>query len=365
MSSATLPRPATVGRPAALGVLHAAIDAASGIVLFRLVPWLDEAHLIPAFVLYNVCAFALQPLAGLAVDRWGHPRAMAAAGLVSGATALLLPPPLGWVAIVLVGLASTLFHVGAGVLASAVTPYRAGALGLFIAPGALGLVAGKVCGGLPWVDGAAWTLSAGLLVAVPAVTLGTRTWASQLDASSVAAVPRQRAGLAVWLLLLAVGARAVVGMELVGPFEGRRTALLWLGGAALLGKAGGGWIADALGWRRVAVVALGASVLVELVAGEQVAGAAAALLLFQAVTGVTLAGLYRAMPGRVGTSFGLACLALFVGSLPAVLHLQLGWLSSRWVVFGLGVGAAAAIWWALGLLPGAPGGRADESGPAG
>jgi len=112
----------------------------------------------------------------------------------------------------------------------------------------------------------------------------------------------------------------------------------------------GGFAADRLGWSRVAVGSLLASAGLLAVADQGPGVAAAGIVLFQAVTGVTLAALYRVLPGRTAFAFGLACLALFAGGLPLILWNSVPLLDAFPSDPVLAVLSAALVWLALSRL---------------
>jgi hypothetical protein len=95
-------------------------------------------------LLYHVIAFGLQTILGLMVDAMAAPRLAAVAGCLVSASALLIPSPIA--AIVVVSFGNALFHVGGGVISLQISPHRATAPGLFVAPGSLGLLLGMILG---------------------------------------------------------------------------------------------------------------------------------------------------------------------------------------------------------------------------
>lgn len=347
--------------PALLGLAHAAVDASSGVVLGQWLPEVDPARLVLYFVLYDACAFALQPLFGMVGDRLARPRALALAGIGLALAALLVPSATPWLPVVVTGVGNALFHVGAGVMASTATPERAAGCGVFIGPGSIGVLVGMLAGaadaspeGLPGLGLAtAWPFATALvasLAVVLALAPGAAAWPPPPRRT-----PRS-GGLGVVvaaLLLTAIGVRAFVGFAALDAVAGVAHAGIVLALAAFLGKTVGGLVADRWGWRRTSTAALAGAALIFLVDGDSLAVAAAGVVLFQVVTGVTLAGLYGVWPRWIGLGFGLACLALVLGGLPFIAgwHVETRVLVDPALVSGLTLVAAAAIWGALALLP--------------
>jgi FSR family fosmidomycin resistance protein-like MFS transporter len=347
-----------VTRESAWGVLgtyavtHAAVDAACAVLLWTAYEdgRLSASAAWSAFFLYNLLAFALQPLIGLAADsrRLGRGGAAAGALLTAVAPALALVPGAIWVAVVLAGLGNAVFHVGGGIVSLRAAPGRAGPVGVFVAPGAAGLAIGIFAGKAgapvwPWV--AALLVLAVAIALLPAPRLGAGARGPEHPPVPVSLAG---AGLAVVaLLLVVVGVRAFIGLTLVLPWKSDLTLLAVLTAGVVVGKAAGGLLADRLGWRRVAVTALVASLPLLVLGASSPAAGVAGVLLFNMTMPVTLAAVAAVLPrGNEGFAFGLTCLALFAGSVPSLM----GWpvASASWLLAALVLPASAALWFALG-----------------
>ena len=169
---------------------HLAVDATCGVVLWKAVHdgLISTSTAWSAFVVYNLLAFAVQPLVGLAVDRLKMPRAAALTGAVITALAVPLAMLDGGfaAAVVAAGLGNAVFHVGGGVTAAAVAPGRATPLGLFVAPGAAGVAAGIAVGR---AGGPAWPF----VVAMLALTLAPLALSGPSDVAVAQTGVRRRA----------------------------------------------------------------------------------------------------------------------------------------------------------------------------
>ncbi len=295
----------------ALGVLHLLVDAASNFVVTRAAGPVPVRDLVWVVLAYNFVAFALQPFIGLLSDRFERPREAMCGGVLLVAASLVTPGP-WWVPVGLTGLGNAMFHVGGGALASDATPGRASGPGLFIGPGAIGVVLGSLAGrSAPWL---CWPAFAALL----ACALFTWFFRPGRQARSRFDPLTDGAVIVLVLLLLAIALRALLGLHLSARLASSGQALPFAF-AACVGQALGGFAADRAGWSRVAVASLLSSAGLLALADQSPWLAAAGIVLFQAVTGVTLAALYRLLPGQTAFAFGLACLALFAGGLPLIL----------------------------------------------
>jgi FSR family fosmidomycin resistance protein-like MFS transporter len=341
-------------------VAHAAVDAGCAVLLWTSYEngALSASTAWSAFFVYNLLAFAVQPVVGLAVDRLRAGKGAAVLGAAATAAALALvaaAPPAIWPAVLLAGLGNAAFHVGGGVVALRAARGWAGPVGVFVAPGAaglaLGIAAGKA-GSAWWPFAAALLALAAVLWLLPAPCFGAAPTASARRRAPGARPPASpslaTAGAGVIVLLLAVvGVRSFAGLTLDLPWKTDTALLVALTAAVVGGKAVGGLVADRLGWRPVVVGALLASLpLLALGAAHPAAGMTGVLMVNMTMP-VTLAAVAAVLPrGSEGFAFGLTCLALFFGAVPSLLHLPV--VATPTLLAALILPAAGALWVALG-----------------
>ncbi|MFR5781289.1 MAG: hypothetical protein ACLUEK_05330 [Oscillospiraceae bacterium] len=143
-----------------------------------------------ALIIYNTVAFTFQCIAGLLADLLRRHERLAALGLALCAIAALLPLP-GYAAAAVLGLGNCVFHVAGGTVTLKGSA-NAGPLGVFVAPGAVGLALGTL-----WPELRPWLCAAALLAAA-AMWLGPgRAGARQAPAAACpgrrrSAHPRRR-----------------------------------------------------------------------------------------------------------------------------------------------------------------------------
>jgi len=249
-------------------------------------------------LLYNFCAFALQLPLGAVLDRLEDrrmPLCFAAAGCCLTLAGALLHPAV-------LGLGNALFHVGGGV-----DVIRDGGkcekLGLFVAPGALGLYLGGL------MTGASPLL---LLPAAAAMVLLLRPIRAPEHT-----LPQATAGHPLGLFLccfLVVVLRSHVGMAVAFPWRTGPLALAAVS-AVVLGKMAGGYLAERFGSRRTTVLSLTLAAAGYAFVHVPLLGLLA-LLCFNMTMPLTLYALWRRFPGYPGAVFGSLTLALFLGYLP-------------------------------------------------
>lgn len=327
-----------MGIAALLGLVHAVTDAATITTLYR-ATGLHSTSAVAVFgaiLAYDLLAFGGQPLIGVLVDRVPPARTMLA-GLAVTATGVAVatlgrePSSLvGIGAVLLAAVGNAVTHLGAGVVVLRGDLTRATPAGLLVAPGALGLGFGLWFG--RDVDlGATWLLVLPVVLAAWGVVELERRGSLLPPAASTSGrsgprlgepllpVPARGIALgALILLLISVAIRALVGSGATRGYEAGAWLTLGVPLVAFAGKALGGVVADRVGWLVATVGALALSAPVLAVKQGVPALLLAGLLVFQMTMPVTLVAVARLLPGRPATAFGLPCLALAVGGLPAM-----------------------------------------------
>ncbi|MBN2193632.1 MAG: hypothetical protein JW751_12515 [Polyangiaceae bacterium] len=354
-----------VTQAAALGLLHALVDASTVSAVLRTTRVVDMSR-GSAFwlvVAYNLIAFGLQPAVGWISDRLRLPRPMLLLGLLLPLVALGTHAVDPYVTLACAGLGNAMFHVGAGVLVLAFGVEKTAPAGVFVGPGALGLGFGVWYGRTP-TAGPLWPLAVllGLAFALSLPWPWARASETSIPVGQTATTRAQAVSgspqyafvfAVVGLLLLSIAVRSLVGGAAARGCP--RSVLLLLGvpTAACLGKCLGGFLADRIGWLESTSAALLVSGMLIVWGVEPTPLLLLGLLVFQTTMPVTLIAVARALPRRPGVAFGLPCLALVLGSLPwtfpageVFLHrpLLLGWVA-------LALASVLSGLWLLGLRP--------------
>ena len=314
---------------------HFLVDFACAFALFRFGAGTPDWPL--AMLLYNALAFAGQMPLGLLADRLGNGRLFAAGGCLLVAAAYLFPgAPL--LLAVTAGLGNALFHIGGGFDTLSLEGNRAGLLGVFVSPGALGLFWGTLGGRggvLPaWIPPLALLAAAGMIFLLCA---RTRAGTVELDLSGAGRG-------AVAALFLVVCLRSYAGFLFAFPWRTGCWAWIFVV-CVVLGKAAGGFLYDRLGGRTASILSLGLAAALFCRSGSPLCGCAAAAL-FNMTMPVTLRAAADRLPGLRGFSFGLLTFALFLGFLPA--YLSLPGISAGWMYGALSLASLALLLPALG-----------------
>ena len=283
---------------------HYAVDFLCAWLLFSRMA--GRYHWTELALVYNFCAFALQMPLGIVADRMGRNRSFAALGC--GLVLLAALPAGNWFTVLLAGMGNALYHVGGG-RETILTHENYGALGIFVAPGAVGIFMGGLLRGRLW---------AGLLAAALTLLSGTvLVWGAKKEVPSPREpkAPDAKRLLTLLLLMLVVLLRSLGGMTTATPWK----VGLWSVLGALLGAAGkalGGLYADRFGGRATAVVSLTVAAALLLFPDSPVCGTMS-VLLFNMSMAVTLGDGAACLPGGEGFVFGLMTFGLFLGFLPA------------------------------------------------
>lgn len=346
-SPSTIRSHASLRQATWLGVAHFVVDAICVASVLRTAPPRGAiASSALAFVLsYDLLAFAGQAPLGWLVDRTAARKSAAFAGVLLSALALALGSQAGLAVIALAGLGNALFHVGAGAIVLASSQSRAAPAGVFVAPGALGLGLGIVLGrALPQTP--LWPLFFAAVVACVAVAVVSDRRRdlplpdTDLPASRVAAI--------FALLVFSVAVRSLAGSVGCDGCPRGMFLLVAVPLAAFAGKLSGGFLADRFGFADVSVAALLASAPLLAFADGSLWLALPGLLVFQLTMPVTLAAAYRALPRRPALGFGVLCVALVGGTLPA--YVPGGWRPHGVALLALVLASAGALYLALRLL---------------
>lgn len=253
-------------------------------------------------VLYNTLAFSTQCLVGLAADRIRRHGISAAVSMLLVVLGFALPLPI-LARICLIGLGNSVFHVAGGSMTLERSRGKAGALGVFVAPGAIGVTLGTLWPQLGMVFAILLTLCA--LLEIP------------ISRSVPAEKPEQSAEVSLLipvLLTLAVAVRAIGGSAVHFPWKTGIPAALMMTFFVFLGKILGGFVCDRIGARKSAWISIVPAAVLIAFCSNWAIPALAGQFLINLTMPVTLWLLYRAMPDAPGFAFGLAASALWPGT---------------------------------------------------
>lgn len=291
-------------------------------------------------IIYNFCAFALQMPLGIildSVDDRHMKRSVAQYTMFAGVLLTVLGT---FFNPVILGLGNAMFHIGGGVgtvREDAAGNYRGAGLGVFVAPGALGLYTGTLLSKGGWSVYCRTTgiVAAGILIWVlicdgyesRKIPLQTGKDERCFRGESFYLLPKHLEGVASgrncrWLLcFLVVILRSYVGMAVIFPWKTTLSAGMFCTLAVVMGKVSGGFLAAKVGIKKAASSSLVFAAILYLLSDIEAAGILA-LFFFNMSMPMTLYLLVKKYPQAAGFSFGLLTFALFLGFLP--IYLEVG-----------------------------------------
>ena len=299
------------------GIAHAAVDATCVALVFSLPIFhpIAPAEFLYLVIIYNILAFGLQSVFGLMADHLRSAKLTALWGLILTGVSIILFYFSPVAAIILISIGNALFHVGAGSISLNLTPKKATAPGIFVAPGTIGVLVGTLIGKTGNYIG--WPFLLLILILCIAVSLMKEPVIDYGRLSTSQSGKPNYFEMILILVLVSVAVRALVGAALVFPWKADMILLLILTLSVFLGKSLGGVLADRFGWMRIAVGSLLVSIPLLVFGANIPALAIVGIFCFNITMPVTLVIISNILPGRPAFAFGITSLALAVGALPA------------------------------------------------
>lgn len=309
-------------------IFHFLVDGICALAMFgRFIPREDGYFLI---LIYNFCAFALQMPLGVILDFLTEKdkHGMINFSFLSAMLGIVITLAGSFTHPAILGIGNALFHTGGGVgtiLEDRLENRQGRKLGIFVAPGALGLYLGTLLakGGL-WKEALLW---AGIL----SIFSGILAYRCRRLCLSAYAIPKKcdiasdglnrknafslKTIVSIFCCMMVVVPRSYLGMAVTFPWKSGAAA----GALAILciagGKTAGGFASAHYGFSRTVTISLGLAACCYFFSDRMPAGLAA-LFLFNMTMPVTLYWMVCCMPKRPGFAFGFLTFSLFLGFLP-------------------------------------------------
>jgi FSR family fosmidomycin resistance protein-like MFS transporter len=270
---------------------------------------------LPYILIYNFIAFALQAPVGFLVDYSQRPREGAALSFLILVGAILLMPLSIIFSVIFFGVGNALYHAAGGSIALNIVPFKTTAPGIFVAPGAIGVLMGGIIGRYDGMNEFGFIL---VLLVMAFVIWQTEVGEAALNLQKSVSKPKL-IYLALVLIFTVVICRALIGTTSNMPWRSSIVLLTIFTIFVSLGKGMGGYLADRFGWMKIGFFGLLASAPLLLFFSTIPWIGILGAFLFQFTMAITLVSTYKVFPTRPAFAFGLPCLALFIGALPALL----------------------------------------------
>lgn len=297
---------------------HFIVDFACAFLIYQMVFGTEHWYLNLLF--YNFCAFALQMPLGLLADKWNRNSLCAVLGclLVAVAYGLGFLGPAAMV--IAAGVGNGLYHIGGGIDVLNISGRKASLLGVFVAPGALGIYFGTLFGKQNGTY--TWIVIFILLTLATTILLVTFTNKKSFQSENVAVSFQGIHSAAILItiscFLIVVCLRSYIGMISNFSWKSQGSWGIIFIGAVFLGKLTGGILSDRIGAIKASILSLGLASGLFLFSDIPVAGVVA-VLFFNMTMPITLWALSRILQGAKGFAFGLLTFGLFLGFTPVYL----------------------------------------------
>lgn len=262
--------------------------------------------------IYNLLAFGGQYPVALWLEKQRNPKQFLIAAYSLNVVAVGLFAWLPNLSIVAAGIASAIYHVAGGTVCA--RENKALNIGLFAAPGVVGLIAGGYFA-FSKIALTAWLLPISILFLLILFFLPIANKKEVVDLNTLPSskLTLDRHDLIMILLLTVISLRSVVWNIFQLMHESNYSWLLAIGLAACAGKIIGGWLADKIGWRLYLFISLiTATPLISFFKNELVLFCIGIGLLQSGIPATT-ALLIESVKGKtergIGLSFGTAIIA--------------------------------------------------------
>jgi len=267
------------------------------------------------FIIYNVIAFGLQPFFGYFADQKNLYFVYILLGLLLPLVALQMIS-LGVIAIILATLGNAMYHVGGGVLSINLYPNKAAPAGFFVAPGALGVLAGTVL-----ANGySSPVLYISLIVIVTLLALFF-IFKSHINNHTYQPIPKNFIKI-IYLILIVVLIRGLIGTMLILTWKSEIWLLLALTLGVFAGKFFGGWLGDLFGYKLIGIGGLVISFPLLILGHQMPLFGILGAFFFNLTMAITLFIIIQNLGKYKGTAFGLTTLSLLIAYLPSAFGLK-------------------------------------------
>jgi FSR family fosmidomycin resistance protein-like MFS transporter len=337
-------------QPFLWGLLHGVNDFVAGYMLANFMLSHNSTDSFTMLVVYAILGFGGQLPVGFLLDKQKQikPFAIISITLLLLATVCYFVNPVA--AIILAGFAGAGIHVTGGAISLQVNNDSAGPLGIFTAPGVMGLTLGSILG---MISSSYLVIAIAAIIVLaafifkqklPAYQAQNKDHDSQLDAHD-------------WIMLsilLVMCFRSFIFDVMNAAAVHFEHGILILGISAFLGKVIGGFMADRIGWKKFIYITLPLAFVLFHFGKENIYALAFGIACLQSSVPLTLLLMSRNLPLypatatalSLGTSIALAGLPLYMRSD----HVNFNnWFYSNWLLIIIFV-VMLCIWLAISLF---------------
>lgn len=302
-----------------LSILHFFVDFLCAYSLFN--KMFINKSIGEMIIIYNYFAFVLQFPLGVLLDKinknndYKYPLLFTYLGIIFTVIGTYTNN-------IFLGLGNGLFHVGGGVISikeDDLSLFKGRGLGLFVAPGALGLLFGKLLSNNINYDLVKLLIIIFVLVICIIIYFEFKNnKVTYLINKSV--VDKKEMTIAILSCFVVVIIRSLVGMSISYPWKDTTLKIIISVFALAIGKTAGGFLCASLGKRKAIIISLLLSMIC-FILGNNIIFGLLSLFFFNMSMPITLYILKEKMINQEGSAFGILTLALFIGYLPTYYNL--------------------------------------------
>ena len=304
---------------ALLSILHFFVDFLCAYSLYNNVYSLRNA--LEIALIYNYCAFVLQLPLGSILDRINknnnikYPLLFTILGIITTIVGSFTNN-------IILGLGNALFHVGGGVISikeDDLSKFKGRGLGTFVAPGAIGLLFGKLLSNNNNYN----VIKIVVIIIVLLITLLAYLESYKKDINYLInnnKVDKKEMYIGIVCTFIVVILRSLIGMSVNYPWRNTTLLIIISVIALAFGKIAGGFLCARFGKQNTIIVSLILSAICFIFGNNLIFGLLS-LFLFNMTMPITLYILKDKIPNNEGTAFGILTVGLFIGYLPTYLNI--------------------------------------------
>ena len=258
---------------------------------------------------YNLLAFGGQYPVALWVEKYSNPKIFLTCSYLLNTVAVVLFIWTPHLSIVLAGVASAIYHVAGGAVCA--RGNKAFPIGLFAAPGVIGLIAGGYFAFLH-IEITGWLMIASVvfLLFISLLNIEDKPMAEESPREPHSKFTLDHHDLIMILLLTIISLRSVIWNIFQLIHDHNYGWLLSIAVAAFTGKIIGGWLADRIGWRLYLFISLMAATPLITLCKDEILLFCIGIGLLQSGIPASTALLIQSVKGKtergIGLSFGTA-----------------------------------------------------------
>ena len=306
----------TSNQPILWGILHGFNDFVAGYMLANFTYTHQYKDAISVLVIYAIIGFGGQLPIGFWLDKQKQIKSFASVSIIFLLFAIAFYFIDPFVAIIITAIAGAGIHVTGGAVCLQVNENKSGPLALFTAPGVLGLTLGGFLGNISSLYLIIPALAVIFLAikifysGLPLYQAQNKNQASQLDTHDFIMLG----------ILLIMCFRSFIYDVINNVALHYQYGILIIGISAFTGKIIGGYVADAIGWKKFVYITLPLSFLLFQFGKENIYALAFGVACLQSSVPLTLLLMSRSLPYypatatalSIGTSVALAGLPLYM-----------------------------------------------------